>query len=961
MACFLHRGGLLIQFSRVNLKLTVITLLGLTIGMSMISAALFQLDSTRADYYFRVFEEKQDDLKFQVHTSGSMSEYTSDTAAEIEEQINSLISEHNLVGTYQLSDFYPYSQISSFRYYNTSMPASTDIYGIAGLNESIIGECVEGSRLPSNLHEVIVFVKNTSAIQLSLNEQFNITETFSEGPGSNLIKHNFTLTAVGLMTPTTLRNTSILYDILSGYHSSSPSYEGFGLITNFTSAFNLAQSMKEELIDLYNYEDGFYCQFYFDYVFDLSAITRDNIVTLKEHIFNFHYALNMFYIYNEPRVNAQSNSYGLYNQIYYFDGLYLLFLLLSSPVFIVVALLVSFSLGFINEKRKQALALLKSRGISNRFVFLMMFIETTLIAITSAMLALFIGIPVALFLGSSTGLLTFTRPIDPFKLVITPGAIQDVFVMSGLLTFLLHLPSLARLSRSTVLSLSEEAGRKKRGKIRVVIGTIDLVLLTLGSAGVILASVLTDLLSATAEGEQALIILFPILGLVLTFSPLLFFTGFMLFVNRFIPTLIQRLGTISWQRDWRFVAIATRNLTVSTKITSRTTVLIATSLALMVAFTIFPLSYQSQTIDNTLYTVGGEVSFSMDRWNEDTFDLLVTELNNITGFSFTVVKEFEVNMYDPYSYSSNFRIMGIEEDFAAFAHWQAYYDDEPLEALVATLFSAEANNSAIIDSKTMVREQLALGNSYTIQSHDLAIPLSIQAVTNYWPRMVSWNLRSFVITKASYLTNLTTTTSGYFDYRNTIIGNILPGQDRPKVITELKAIVAKWRPDEPAYDLSQQLNIIDEFDGFQEDSLTNIFLWFTVNTNILAALVVVLSAIVLFAVTRTLRHTRETALGRSLGMKFPQIFRLIFTETFLLFVVSGLLGGLAGGTLVIGIVSLFGQLSAPPAPVVPFMLQINLVLIIGYYLLVFFVTLAVGLLSSLITTRANISKILKVE
>ncbi|MFX1255975.1 MAG: hypothetical protein ACFFCZ_30490, partial [Promethearchaeota archaeon] len=90
---FFHRGGLLIQFSRVNLRLTIITLIGLTIGLSMISAALFQLDSTRVDYYFKIFEEQQDKLKFQVYASGSMSEYTSDTAAEIEEQINSLISE----------------------------------------------------------------------------------------------------------------------------------------------------------------------------------------------------------------------------------------------------------------------------------------------------------------------------------------------------------------------------------------------------------------------------------------------------------------------------------------------------------------------------------------------------------------------------------------------------------------------------------------------------------------------------------------------------------------------------------------------------------------------------------------------------------------------------------------------------------------------------------------------------
>ncbi|MFX1533901.1 MAG: hypothetical protein ACFFDI_06665 [Promethearchaeota archaeon] len=52
-----HRLGLMVQFSRMNLKLTGITLIGLTIGLSMLSAALFQLDSVKADFYIMTLKE----------------------------------------------------------------------------------------------------------------------------------------------------------------------------------------------------------------------------------------------------------------------------------------------------------------------------------------------------------------------------------------------------------------------------------------------------------------------------------------------------------------------------------------------------------------------------------------------------------------------------------------------------------------------------------------------------------------------------------------------------------------------------------------------------------------------------------------------------------------------------------------------------------------------------------------
>jgi len=65
-----HRLGLMVQFSRMNLKLTSITLIGLTIGLSMLSAALFQLDTAKADFYITTLEEYKDTLDLRGHYQG---------------------------------------------------------------------------------------------------------------------------------------------------------------------------------------------------------------------------------------------------------------------------------------------------------------------------------------------------------------------------------------------------------------------------------------------------------------------------------------------------------------------------------------------------------------------------------------------------------------------------------------------------------------------------------------------------------------------------------------------------------------------------------------------------------------------------------------------------------------------------------------------------------------------------
>ncbi|MFX0062485.1 MAG: FtsX-like permease family protein [Candidatus Hermodarchaeota archaeon] len=154
------------------------------------------------------------------------------------------------------------------------------------------------------------------------------------------------------------------------------------------------------------------------------------------------------------------------------------------------------------------------------------------------------------------------------------------------------------------------------------------------------------------------------------------------------------------------------------------------------------------------------------------------------------------------------------------------------------------------------------------------------------------------------------------------------------------------------------MDTVYEHDAFKEDSLLTTFLWFTANANLVTGLVVIVSTIILFGITRVIRQTQEVALSRSLGMKYSQVFRLMFTETFMLFIFSGIFGALMGSVLTMNIFLNIQEMPRQGALVPP---HIDFLLITGYYMIILLIIAVVGVFTSLIATRANISKILKAE
>ena len=118
--------------------------------------------------------------------------------------------------------------------------------------------------------------------------------------------------------------------------------------------------------------------------------------------------------------------------------------------------------------------------------------------------------------------------------------------------------------------------------------------------------------------------------------------------------------------------------------------------------------------------------------------------------------------------------------------------------------------------------------------------------------------------------------------------------------------------------------------------------------------------IILFTTVRIASHTTEIGLSRALGMKTKQVFLLMFTEPLILFLISGIPGILFGSFFTLFLLQWTNPLLTLGGGT-PFVVYPNLFSIFLIYSSIFVVTLVSGFLASIIGSRANISKILKVE
>jgi ABC-type antimicrobial peptide transport system permease subunit len=910
----------------------VVSLVGLIIALSMLAGCLFYMETIRADVYLEGMNKfKGFSFSFSAY-GGSGDEISAQQIALIKNSIDSSLSTHQLDMIANIESFSPMVSLYSNKELKSGNSSSScRLDGLRGINESILVNSEVGSRLPENSNEILLFARENSSI--NLNDQVNVSLAlfyYTSDHEEVNITINLLFTVVGII------DVDPPYDI-SGYFFFMD-HENFLL---------LIQDVNQKAVNIDSEWHGLEYQVTYEYHIAHEKITRENVV---EVINNFVAWNGEFNWYSFPtdlshgRGTTGSSPFYLVADI---DNVFRLFILLSSPVLLLVALLILFSLSTIDTLRLKSLALLKTRGFSNRFTFLLLVTETLIVLFLATIVAAVIGIPLAMVASTSTGFLTFN--ID--KITVVPTVLWDIFIelliMGLFISLLTHARSLVQLSRSSIITLEEEASRKKLRRKKVLKGQLDLLLMVIGVSGIITTYLFYRLLELYSVPEMNLVGNYDRLVLLMGFlSTMAFLVGAILCLNRFVPVILHLAGDFFLDKNWRLLGIVTRNLNTNVRVTTRTTLLVAISFSFLVLLISLPLSGQQHLEETIIYDQGCDVvieSYPSSMYDQDRVveieQSVLDELETISGLMITRVAR--VTIYTEYY---NIELIGIDDNFQQVAH-----NGESLTKMVNDLFQSPYNDTIIIDSLTAVREQIRMNSTYEIQSTDYEF--TVKGVTSYWPSLIKQtnNFKVFLVGRYDMVKNLTIERGRN---RAFLWGKILPGNDPQQVLSELEDKLTTLNYHEYEYTFTTVL--IEKVKNSPEIA----HFWVTININILTAFTIVVTVIILFIFARMIVRRRESGLSRSLGMKMHQVFLLQFTEPFILL----LMGWITGG--IITVVSIAGlqviSLTVTKTGL-QFFIDMHLPVIMATVIVILIVTAFIALITSFIAMKMNISEVLKAE
>ncbi|MFW9997074.1 MAG: FtsX-like permease family protein, partial [Candidatus Odinarchaeota archaeon] len=931
--------------SKSNLRLFTGSLLGLIIALSLLAGCLNYLEFSKPELYIDFFEKNHyNQMTFTAETipNGSL---TADRLRDHEQYLDQKILE------YQLGDFLKKTPFMTtvILNENTEFQGHESYSLLSGYQESsgesILVDCVPGSSIPSGSDEVLVIAPVNT--ELFINEDINVNITLGSGYYKQVYQLDLTVTAI--LTDKTIRNDSAIRKHFS--------LESYHLLFPMKHFLELAQALQDGLAESI-YDVNLLESFRYD--IDHQGIDRAKAVQSVENLFLLLKELSVLSFAGKTPLHGDKSIIYTFAAWIVASNIFMpQFLLISIPVFVLVIILVLYSLGAINEKRMRAIIQTKTRGFSGKFVFIALLVETLILTLIATIASAMIGIPLAILMGTSSGFMTFTNDISDYVVIINPQTLVTLFVAGITFALLTHIISIVRLSRSPVVVLEEEAGKKngRKGK-RVLRSNLDVLLLVIGTLGLLILNVFMILLREaqknyiTPEYEMGPLEVFIPLIVVLVFvAPLFFLVGCILGYQRFIPYILRVFGRISWRYDWRLLASVMRNLSSNAKLTARTGLVLTIAVSFFVALVILPLSVQSYLTDSLYFTNGSDLSVSLLNLSEEEIIEIEASLQKIAGLEMTRVIRNSYRI-DAFGRSRTAVLLGIQDDFHEVAHWKSYYDDESLNKLVSTLHGTGENNSIILVTRNS-RMTLELLNTTEMRLDDYQGSYMIKpvAIADYFPGMTEfWNEEYYyAVCKYSFLNNLSTVgTNTQFK----LWINVLPGYDPLAVSAQVRDNLT-----ELGYPVTG-VTSLPETIAASSDTRTVKLLWLAVNFSVIGTLAVVVSTVLLYSLASISRNVREIGLGRALGMKGHQLYMMMLSEPFILFILTGIPGGILAILLLEGLLATFGESIFWG---VPFVLVMDWQLIIGIYGIIMLLMVTVGMSVSVKTERSNVARLLREE
>ncbi len=879
MGTFWEHIKLNMKFIGFSKRLAIITVIGLSISIAMITQNILFLNSFRENA-FNEFSSNTAETYIDIdmnHISTSATGIVTQIELSVDTQMEKVDFEEELYN----QEWFTYKDFFLMLYndiYHENEFHDTFLIGIDPLYLAELAPLITEGSAPGNGEAVIITnsqtmeetnlnVNDTFEIYVPVEESRNPYISFSYGLGEAGITIDF----AGIINFDEIAFGSIeLPTELQTLISMAFSLGSEIIITDMSTCINTVNYINRSRDDisisgrvLFNLPE-------FN-VFDLDKIIDDLQITvnnLQESLLviikggtNYELDINSRII---PLLSTFKQEYRIF-QIF--------ILLFMLPTLGISLALTAFATNQVKKQRDLHINNLHQRGASRDKLFLFMIFELIIYAFLAVVIGFLIGWPYTMVAQKSDGFFSFggTAAISIPSIWITLICLGIGF---GIAIFS-NIFSLWKRTKTTIDEATQERVEKSPFWERFY---IDIFILIIGIVLWILASSNIGGSSDKAV-EFAFFFAAP--------APILIITGTVMLSTRIYPTIIKLFSDLLFKiPKMEISAVSARNALRRKGSTNRTIILMTITFTLTVATIIIPDSYRAYDLENAYYTLGSDIVVNQLDILNPTYKQTVEAIEGVEASTYVGILELS-NSESDLVYT--IKILGIELDNFSKV---AYQEDEYTNGRqIENVLQSITNFTDVIGQKDQM-ELLNLGDNSTFVMENwadvgadvvmLKYPVNFVNFYEYWPTLytvqpstISKEIHIGLIANISLLSHISRFQS---DIQGKLFVKVKEGYSISEVAQTIKTAIKH-----------DTVNVEDML-LISTGTLKATVLFGSLNTSFIISMLISAATLMIMMTIQAIEREKELAVMKSMGINFRQLFTFFFSEALIVLIFTMIVG-----------------------------------------------------------------------
>lgn len=548
--------------------------------------------------------------------------------------------------------------------------------------------------------------------------------------------------------------------------------------------------------------------------------------------------------------------------------------------------LTSFASNQVKKQRDIHISNYHQRGASRQMLFLFMLFELIVFSILAVFIGFLIGWPYTLVAMKSDNFFSFTKEatIPEIPNEISWLVIGICLGLGFAIAWLSNIFSLWRKTKTTVEEAMQERVERKPFWERFY---IDIFLLVVGF--VMFITSINQIESGTATAlEFAFYFAAP--------SPIFIIIGAIMLITRIYPHFIRGVSNLIFKiPKLELSAVSARNAIRRRGSTTRTIILMTLTFALTVASMIIPDSYKSFDVEDSYYELGADIVVEGVEILNPNYKETIKEIEGIEASSYISILEVS-DTESGLLYS--IKIMGVELDnYSKVAYQEPEYTSElGIDALLSSI----GEETDVIGQRNQI-ELLNLGANNTFTFKNFAdingtvgyvnYALGIVGLYDYWPtlyeRIPQPTDKEINIGLIGNLSLPYLVARNDFDVEGKLFVKVEEGYSISEVARQIELYTR------------HETNNIEELLLISEGSLKATVLYGALNSSFIVSMLIASATLITMMFVQGIEREKEIAILKSFGINKRQMFLFFISEAIIILLFTMIVGiGLGIGTSV---------------------------------------------------------------